>query len=252
MITEKLIRQTIPSLVTLAALFFGFAGIFSTLEAMRLGMPFLLARSAKYIMLALVLDGLDGNLARWINGSTEFGAELDTFVDFTAFSLAPAALLFAILLYGPNPLWRWILPTAIVFSGAVRMSRFRAKDPFRGQGGFIGLPITVNSSWIALVVFAALILKPQGNILVRGPFSLLFQLPILVMILFQLSTFRYPKPSNQVRYFAPATLAVIFLFVLSDKYAAWIATILAGLCLVYVFIGPAVHKKSSNAEKPSH
>lgn len=244
--TEKRIRELIPSLVTLAALFFGLAGILSTLEAMRLDMPFLLARSAKFIMLALVLDGLDGNLARWINGSTEFGAELDTFVDFTAFSLAPAALVFAILLYGPHPLWRWILPTAIVFSGAARMSRFRAKDPLRGQGGFIGLPITANSSWIALVVFASLILKPNADILARGPASVLFQLPILVMISLQLSTIRYPKPSNQVRYFAPAVLAIIFLLVLGDVYAAWIAALLAALCLLYLIIGPAVQKRSQN------
>ncbi|MDT8283949.1 MAG: CDP-alcohol phosphatidyltransferase family protein [Thermovirgaceae bacterium] len=245
MIPEHRIRQMIPSLVTLAALFFGLAGILSTLEAMRLDMPFILARSAKFIMLALVLDGLDGNLARWINGSTEFGAELDTFVDFTAFSLAPAALLFALLLYGPNPLWRWILPTAVVFSGAVRMSRFRAKDPLRGQGGFIGLPITVNSSWVALVTFAALVLHPRGNILVRGPFSILFQLFILVMISLQLSTFRYPKPSNKVRYFAPAVLAIILLFLLSETWAAWIATSLAVGCLVYVLTGPMVHKRSA-------
>jgi CDP-diacylglycerol--serine O-phosphatidyltransferase len=244
MITGKNIRQTVPSLVTLAALFFSFASIFSTLEAMRLNMPLLMARSAKFIILALVLDGLDGNLARWINGSTSFGAELDTFVDFTAFSLAPAALLFSLLLFGPNPVWRWILPTAIVFSGATRMSRFRSGDPLRGQGGFIGLPITANSSWIALVVFAALILMPDQNILVRGPVSILFQIPILVMITLQLSTFRYPKPSNRVRYFAPASLAILAFLVLGDFYAAWLALIMAGACLLYVVIGPYVHKRS--------
>ena len=68
-------RRIVPSLVTLSALFFGFASILATLESMRLGTPHLLARSAQYIMLALILDGLDGNLARWLKGTTDFGAE---------------------------------------------------------------------------------------------------------------------------------------------------------------------------------
>lgn len=248
MISGQRIRQIIPSLVTLSALFFGLASILSTLDALRLDMSVLLVESAQYIMLALVLDGLDGNLARWINGSTEFGAELDTFVDFTAFALAPAVLVYALLLDAHSQLWGTILPTAIVFSGAMRMSRFRAKDPLRGQGGFIGLPITINSSWIALMVFAVLTLHPQGHILVEGPFALLFQAPILAMISLQLSSFRYPKPSNKVRYFVPAALAIVLLWVLSQTYAAWIATILAVLCLVYLLSGPAVHKRSVSTE----
>ncbi len=199
-------RRIVPTMVTLSALFFGFASILSTIEAMRLGAPALLARSAQYIMLALILDGLDGNVARWLKGTTEFGAELDTFVDFLAFGVAPAALLYVMLIHGPSPFWRTILPAAIVFSGALRLSRFRLKDPLRGQGGFIGLPITVNSSWIALAAFAAQIMYPEGHILVTGPVSIVFQFLILVMISLQLSNLRYPKPSNKVRFFAPAVL----------------------------------------------
>ena len=162
-------RRIVPSLVTLSALFFGFASILATLESMRLGTPHLLARSAQYIMLALILDGLDGNLARWLKGTTDFGAELDTFVDFTAFGAAPAVLIYAVMLQGASPCWRIILPALIVFSGALRLSKFRLKDPLRGQGGFIGLPITVNSSWIALSAFAALVLRPGDPVLVTGP-----------------------------------------------------------------------------------
>ena len=232
-------------MVTLSALFFGFASILSTIEAMRLGAPALLARSAQYIMLALILDGLDGNVARWVKGTTEFGAELDTFVDFLAFGVAPAALLYVILIHGPSPFWRTILPSAVFFSGALRLSRFRLKDPLRGQGGFIGLPITVNSSWIALAAFAAQIMYPEEHILVTGPVSIVFQFLILVMISLQLSNLRYPKPSNKVRFFAPAVLVVLLLWILSETYAAWIATVLVFGCLVYVLTGPMIHKRSA-------
>ncbi|MDD3917802.1 MAG: CDP-alcohol phosphatidyltransferase family protein [Synergistaceae bacterium] len=238
-------RRIVPTMVTLSALFFGFASILSTIEAMRLDVPALLGRSAQYIMLALILDGLDGNVARWLKGTTEFGAELDTFVDFLAFGVAPAALLYVMLIHGPSPFWRTILPAAIVFSGALRLSRFRLKDPLRGQGGFIGLPITVNSSWIALAAFAAQIMYPEGHILVTGPVSIVFQFLILVMISLQLSNLRYPKPSNKVRFFAPAVLAVLLLWALSETYAAWIATVLVFGCFVYVLTGPMIHKRSA-------
>ena len=238
-------RRIVPTMVTLSALFFGFASILSTIEAMRLAAPTLLARSAQYIMLALILDGLDGNVARWLKGTTEFGAELDTFVDFLAFGVAPAVLLYVMLLHGPSPFWRTILPSAIVFSGALRLSRFRLKDPLRGQGGFIGLPITVNSSWIALSAFSAQIMYPAEHILVTGPVSYVFQFLILVMISLQLSNLRYPKPSNKVRFFAPAVLVVLLLWALSEVYAAWIAAALVMGCLVYVLTGPMIHRRST-------
>ncbi|MGI6783286.1 MAG: CDP-alcohol phosphatidyltransferase family protein [Aminivibrio sp.] len=238
-------RRIVPSMVTLSALFFGFASILATLESMRLGTPHLLARSAQYIMLALILDGLDGNLARWLKGTTDFGAELDTFVDFTAFGAAPATLIYAMMLQADMPCWRVALPALIVFSGALRLSKFRLKDPLRGQGGFIGLPITVNSSWIALSAFAALVLKPSVPLLVTGPAAFAFQIPILVMIALQLSNLRYPKPSNKPRYFAPAVLAVLLLWVLSETIAAWIAILLALGCLGYVLSGPTIHKRSA-------
>ncbi|KAF0159260.1 MAG: phosphatidylserine synthase [Syntrophaceae bacterium] len=238
-------RKIIPTMVTLSALFFAFASILSTQEAMRLGTPALLALSAQYIMIALILDGLDGNLARWFKGTTDFGAELDTFVDFLAFGVAPAALLYAILLDGPSALWRVILPLAIVFSSALRLARFRLKDPFRGQEGFIGLPVTVNSSWIALAAFAAQVMYPEEHLLVKGPVAIVFQFFIILMISLQLSNLRYPKASNKIRFFAPAGLLVLFLWILSETYAAWLAIALIFICFMYVLIGPMIHKRST-------
>ena len=65
------------------------------------------------------------------------------------------------------------------------------------------------------------------------------------MISLQLSNLRYPKPSNKVRFFAPAVLAVLLLWALSETYAAWIATVLVFGCFVYVLTGPMIHKRSA-------
>ncbi len=87
-------------------------------------------------------------------------------------------------------------------------------------------------------------LRPEDPILVTGLTAFAFQLPILIMIALQLSNLRYPKPSNKPRYFAPAVLAVLLLWMLSEISAAWIALLLALGCLGYVLSGPTIHKRS--------
>ena len=66
-------RQIIPTLFTLAAMLCGFFSILFALE----GEPYYLL-SAQFIMLAMILDGIDGKVARLLKGTSDFGAELDT------------------------------------------------------------------------------------------------------------------------------------------------------------------------------
>lgn len=235
-------RRVAPTMVTLAALFFGMASIFISMESVRRGDLSLVPRAAQNIILALILDGLDGNLARWLKGSTAFGAELDTFVDITAFGIAPSVLLYVLLHYGQSHFWGTALPALVVFSGALRMSKFRIVDPLRGQGGFIGLPITVNATWIAMGAFADQVFYPNTPVLITGFPGVLFLGMILVMLVLQLSNLRYPKPSNKVKFFAPAAFVVLLLWFLSEVYAAVIAALLVLFCLFYVLLGPLVHR----------
>lgn len=92
------------------------------------------------ILVSLILDGLDGTLARLLRGQSSFGAELDTFVDVTSFGIAPAVLLY----FYPNgglqavPVWGVLLAVVYVMSGTARLARFRVVDPYRGQRGFWG------------------------------------------------------------------------------------------------------------------
>ena len=86
-------RQIIPTLFTLAAMLCGF---FSILFALEGELYYLL--SAQFIMLAMILDGIDGKVARMLKGTTAFGAELDTYVDMMAFGLAPAILIYQVAL----------------------------------------------------------------------------------------------------------------------------------------------------------
>ena len=166
--------------------------------------------SAAYIMLAMILDGLDGVIARGIGGTSEFGAELDTFVDFTAFGLAPAILVYAISLPMGNAILYYVMPCLIVISGATRLARFRVMDPLRGQGGFTGLPITINAAWIAMAIFSSGTYLSGVETLVESRYSLVFFPVIFLLIVLQLSTLIYPKiVKNLVIFFSLIGLLVL-------------------------------------------
>lgn len=253
-------RQIVPSSVTLAAMLSGFLSILVTIEGMRmdnLGFPYYRA-AALLIMLAMILDGFDGNLARWLKGQSAFGAELDTYVDLTAFGIAPAVLIFAVSMQNRDPMWRILMPSAVALSGVVRLARFKVKDPLRGQGGYAGLPITANAGWVALLVFISQTPPREGFSLDHGPWALLFLFGILVFISLQVSNVRYPKPTkNAVLFSICAVLVGALLYfglvAQNDRVSAWVATIMIGVGLGYILIGPlfvkgmAAHKARKEA-----
>ena len=96
------------------------------------------ATGCMLIYLAWIFDSFDGAVARWVRGTSAFGAELDTFVDFLSFSVAPALLVFAVTLPGEPLSFRVLFPTLMVASGAMRLSKFRVTDTERGLKGYTG------------------------------------------------------------------------------------------------------------------
>jgi len=248
-------RQILPTSFTLAAMVAGFLSILVTVEGMRTSgsaaHPYYLW-SAQPIMLAMIFDGVDGNLARILKGKSEFGAELDTYVDLTAFGIAPAVLIFAVTLQS-EPIWRVILPSAVAVSGVVRLARFKVRDPLRGQGGYAGLPITANATWVALMVFISQTPPRDRFSLDQGPVAALFLAGILVFISLQVTNLRYPKPTKKAALFIPCVILVILMLSLGYRQAVRVAVLMIVLGLVYVAVGPlfvkgmAVHRARRDA-----
>lgn len=203
-----------------------FTSITRTLDGLRLQQPEIFVMSAVYIMLAMILDGLDGVIARTIGGTSDFGAELDTFVDFTAFGLAPAILIYAISLSTGNAILYYIMPCLIVISGATRLARFRVMDPLRGQGGFTGLPITINAAWISLAVFYSGMNLSGVEALVNSRFSLVFFVIILMLIGLQLSTLIYPKLVKNLFIFFGLISLLILVWLLRAHFGAGLAVVM--------------------------
>ncbi len=226
-------RQVVPTLFTVAALLAGFYSLLLSGQG-----EFLLA--AQMIMLSMLLDGFDGNVARLIKGTTKFGAELDTYVDMTSFGLAPAMLAYEAVLKEFGFLG-FLLAGAIVLSGVMRLSRFRIKDPFRGQRGFQGLPITVNACWLSMFIFVAEsgLFNTERYVLHRGPMASVVWTCTLLFLILQVSNIRYPKPTKALIGFIPCILFVTFLFLKMQVAVASALTICAS-CFIYAFVTPLI------------
>jgi len=253
-------RQLVPTLFTLGAMLCALLSIIFVVQGFHGDASSECYRwSAKLIMLAMILDGLDGNVARWLKGTSEFGAELDTYVDLTAFGIAPAILIFAVTMETTDTLLRVLLPSAVVLSGVVRMARFKVSDPLRGQGGYAGLPITANAGWVAVLVYISQV-PPMGEkesdvfSLQSGWFAALFLIGILVFIVLQVSNVRFPKPTKKTALFIPCVILVSLFVALKNQNAVYVAVTMLILGLLYVVIGPmfvkgAEIRKSRNESK---
>jgi len=106
----------LPNLFTTAGLF---AGFFSIIQATQSNF----SSAAVAIFVAMIMDGLDGRIARWTNTTSDFGREYDSLADVIAFGLAPALLMYS-WLFGSMGKAGWIIAFLFVAGAAMRLARF--------------------------------------------------------------------------------------------------------------------------------
>lgn len=134
-------KGNIPNIFTLGNLLLG---VFALVLA--LGGEY--GRGAIMILLAGVLDYLDGKVARKLQVSSDFGKELDSLADLVSFGVAPAILAYALMLSD----WGYLglaISLAFVGCGALRLARFNATS---FTGSFMGVPITAAGGIVALMI----------------------------------------------------------------------------------------------------
>ena len=154
------LRTIVPNAVTALALCSGLFGI-------RFGIGGEWEKAAIAIIIAAVLDGLDGRIARLLNGQSRFGAELDSLSDVTAFGVAPAIIIYLWVLQPLEPGsllrrewidWGWIAVLAHAACCALRLARFNAnidrKDqPHKSAGYLTGVPAPAGAGLIFLPLY---------------------------------------------------------------------------------------------------
>jgi CDP-diacylglycerol--serine O-phosphatidyltransferase len=131
------LRAVAPNAVTALALCFG-------LSAIRYGIGGEWERAVLMIMVAGVLDGLDGRVARMLHGASRFGAELDSLSDVISFGVAPAIVVYLWALIGV-PKFGWICALILAVFCALRLARFNAnidvsEQPHKSAGFLTGVP----------------------------------------------------------------------------------------------------------------
>ncbi len=133
----------LPSLFTLGCLFCGFFGI---VQAMNLRFD----HAAIAIFAAMIMDSLDGRVARMTNTQTAFGAELDSLADMVAFGAAPALIVYEWALR-TLPSQRLALAVAFVYAAcaALRLARFNVQIGVVDKRFFNGLPSPAAAALVA-------------------------------------------------------------------------------------------------------
>ncbi|MEL7566630.1 MAG: CDP-diacylglycerol--serine O-phosphatidyltransferase [Dehalobacterium sp.] len=130
----------VPSLFTTATLIFGVMSLIYTMSEQY----FL---SGITILLSVIMDVLDGKIARKLGASSNFGKELDSLADVVSFGVAPAILVYAQVLGSYNWLGLIVIIWFVV-AGALRLARFNIQT---FSGSFQGVPITAAGGLMALL-----------------------------------------------------------------------------------------------------
>ncbi|WP_164117054.1 phosphatidylcholine/phosphatidylserine synthase [Sphingorhabdus sp. Alg239-R122] len=148
------LRAMVPNAVTATALCFGLTGIRFAIAG-----NFELAAAA--IILAGVLDGLDGRIARMMNAQSRFGAELDSLSDAIAFGVSPALVMYLWSLQ-EMPRFGWIISLAIAVCCALRLARFNAQidmdeQPHKSAGFLTGVPAPAGAGLAFLPLYLWLV-----------------------------------------------------------------------------------------------
>lgn len=155
------INYVIPNAVTLL-------GLCAGVTAIRFAFEGRYADAVTAILLAAILDGLDGRIARALRSTSRFGAELDSLADFVSFGVAPAVVLYAWALSDLGPIG-WIVAMVYAVCMALRLARFNVAldDPDKPSWTsrfFTGVPAPAA----ALIALLPLYLHLMGTAAIPG------------------------------------------------------------------------------------
>ena len=135
----------LPNLFTTGALFAGFYAIVSAMNGM-------FENAALGIIVAGILDGMDGGVARLTNTQSKFGAEYDSLSDCVAFGVAPGLVAYSWALSGLGK-FGWMAAFIYVACAALRLARFNVQAESTDKRFFIGLPSPTGAGLVATMVW---------------------------------------------------------------------------------------------------
>jgi CDP-diacylglycerol--serine O-phosphatidyltransferase len=209
------VRTLLPNLITLLALCAG-------LTAIRVAVENNIQLALAAIVLAALLDGIDGRIARMLKGTSRFGAELDSLADFVNFGVAPALILY---FWGLHELKSagWIAALVFAICAGLRLARFNvmiddpAKPAWAGNF-FTGIPAPAGAITVLLPIYLNFLGLPYGLIVVW--LTLIYTLAIALLMVSRLPVFSGKRVGKRVppEMVLPVFVVVVLFFALLVSY----------------------------------
>jgi CDP-diacylglycerol--serine O-phosphatidyltransferase len=236
----------LPNLMTAGNLFCGFGAVIMCIQARLLtdageyaslhpdlSWITLYTQAVWLILLAVIFDTLDGRLARMGGRTSLFGAEFDSLADVVSFGVAPALMVFFLIL-APREEYQWfrelgwIIAFIYLLCGAVRLARFNVitnpllhRAEAESSKDFIGLPIPAAAGTVTSLVLLLLNLTANARELRQWALTLPFILILVSMLM--VSTVRYPsfkqinwETKTRFRSFVGVFIAIVLIWRLQE------------------------------------
>ncbi len=221
---RKKLRRSIyllPTVFTVGNLFAGFFALISTLNEEY-------QSAAVAIGIAVLLDGLDGRVARLANATSDFGLQLDSLADVVSFGIAPSILIYS---WGLADLGDFARLSSFVFliCGVMRLARFNAQVQELRQ--FMGLPIPAGAGFVAATVHFF------GQPPATGLFKFYLVIITFLIAFLMISTIRYPSLKQLDLGRGKSHLNVLFLALLMASLIWYSQTVLMAVAAVYISTG---------------
>jgi CDP-diacylglycerol--serine O-phosphatidyltransferase len=200
----------LPNLFTTAALFAGFYAIIA-------GMRDSYTAAAIAIFIAMVLDGMDGRVARLTGTATGFGEQYDSLADLVSFGLAPALLVYHFALVGLanyGAVWGrigWLVAFFYAVAAALRLARFNARKGMHNKKWFLGLPSPSAAGVVAGMIWLAWSLGIDR--IVFAPIAVVITIFVAVMMMSNLGYYSFKEIRLDRRLAVSSVLAIPLIFI---------------------------------------
>jgi CDP-diacylglycerol--serine O-phosphatidyltransferase len=244
------VRTLAPNLVTLLAMCAG-------LTAIRMAFENRYTLALAGIVFAAILDGVDGRLARFLKGTSRFGAELDSLSDFVNFGVAPALILY---FWGLHELKSagWIAAMVFAICVCLRLARFNVMidDPDRppwAANFFVGIPAPMGAITVLLPIYAVFLGLPRSSVLTWV--TLFYTLAIASLMVSRLPVFSGKRVGTRVPpdLVGPLIVVVVLSIALLIAYP-WVlltaGTLVYLVCLPFGYLSYRAHDRRWLASKP--
>ena len=217
----------LPNLLTTAGLFAGFYAIVAAMDSH-------FEQAAIAIFIAMVLDGLDGRVARMTNTQSEFGAEYDSLADMVSFGMAPALVMFQWALQGMGKVG-WLAAFIYVAAAALRLARFNTQVAVADKRYFQGLASPAAAAVIAGAVWVGDDYQLSGAVLNWGATILTILAGVLMVSNIRYYSFKTLDLKGKVPFVALLIVVLIFVLISIDP-----PQVLWSVFVLYALSGPVL------------